>query len=99
MIPKCCICEKEEGEEGCKLIPIHTGEGVVPMCNWPCMVISATHCFMKCRVCGSVATIPKWAVPGGHTLGFSTFIIFVEDCKFHKGDLRWTAKNVVRNLP
>ena len=79
---KCVVCEREEGEDGCKLIPIHTAECVVPLCSFPCMVIAATHCFLKCRVCGSVATIRKENVPMGLALGCNTFIIFTEGCKF-----------------
>ncbi len=79
--PCCAICESTEAE-GVRLIPIHTPECVVLMCSWPCMYISKTHCWLKCRHCGSVGTIPKWQVPGGMSLGTHTFIIFTEGCKF-----------------
>lgn len=83
---QCCICERKNGEDGCKLIPIHTAECIVPMCSWPCMVIASTHSFQKCRVCGAVGTVPKWQIPGGLSLGQHTFIIFTEGCKFcHNG--------------
>lgn len=81
--PQCAVCESTEAE-GKKLVPIHTAEGVVLLCSWPCMYIAATHCFCKCRRCGSVATIQKEKIPGGLTLGCNSFIIFTEECAYCK---------------
>jgi hypothetical protein len=96
---KCVVCEREEGEtlmgHPCKLIPIHTDSCIVPICSWPCMAVAATHAIIKCRICGSISTIPKWQVPGGMALGEHTFIIFVEDCKLHTGDLKCLAQSAI----
>lgn len=79
----CCICEREQGEDGCDLTQINTMECVVPICD-TCMTVARTHAFIKCRVCGAVCTIPKGEVPG--YLGQHTFIIFSEGCRFcHDG--------------
>jgi len=81
MIPKCCICEREQGEDGCDLTQINTAECVVPICT-TCMTCALTMAFIKCRKCGATATISKDKIPGGYALGQQTFIIFVEGCKF-----------------
>ncbi len=88
----CSICERQHGEDGADLAFVHTESCVVPMCKWPCMAVAATHAFIKCRICGSVTTIPKHRIPGGLALGQHTFVMFVEDCNFHKGDVQWPVK-------
>ena len=81
---RCCICECKDGEEGRILSSVQTEEGIFPICQ-VCTEVSTRYFITKCRICGSVATVPINNTPNAFLMQGWSAIVFALDCKFCGG--------------